>query len=187
VETSDQLGRVRPYGHYFHHAANGTLPAVSWIVPYKENSEHPPQSIRTGQAWVTRVVNAVMRGPEEQWLRTAIFVVWDDWGGFYDHVEPPVVDQGGWGIRVPAFVISPWVDRGLDVDHQRLSFDAYLKLIEDRFLGGRRLDGRNQGWPDLRPTVREEVSILGDLSMEFDFAQEPIPPLILNPDPWGAG
>jgi phospholipase C len=187
VEASKQLGRVRPYGHYFRHAAAGTLPSVSWIVPYKENSEHPPQSIRTGQAWVTRVVNAVMQGPEEQWLRTAIFVVWDDWGGFYDHVEPPVVDQGGWGIRVPAFVISPWVDRDLDVDHQRLSFEAYLKLIEDRFLGGRRLDGRNQGWPDLRPTVREEVSILGDLSTEFDFAQEPIPPLILNPDPWGAG
>jgi phospholipase C len=187
VDASGQLDGVKRYGHFFRSAAAGTLPSVSWIVPYKENSEHPPQSVRTGQAWVTRVVNAVMEGPQEEWLRTAIFVVWDDWGGFYDHVEPPVVDEGGWGLRVPAFVISPWVDRDLDVDHQWLSFDAYLKLIEDRFLGGRRLDGRNQGWPDLRPTIREEVSILGDLSKEFDFAQEPIPPLILDPQPWGDG
>jgi phospholipase C len=109
VDASGQLDGVKRYGHFFRSAAAGTLPSVSWIVPYKENSEHPPQSVRTGQAWVTRVVNAVMEGPQEEWLRTAIFVVWDDWGGFYDHVEPPVVDEGGWGLRVPAFVISPWV------------------------------------------------------------------------------
>jgi len=187
VEASGQLGNVRPYGAFFRAAAEGTLPSVSWIVPYKENSEHPPQSVRPGQAWVTEVVNAIMQGPEEQWMRTAIFVTWDDWGGFFDHVAPPVVDEGGWGMRVPAFVISPWVARDLDIDHQLLSFEAYLKLIEDRFLGGRRLDGMNQGWPDLRPTVREEVGILGDLSTEFDFSQEPIPPLVLEPDPWADG
>jgi phospholipase C len=185
VEASGQLGNIQTYPSFFDAAGSGDLPNVSWIAPYKENSEHPPQSIRDGQAWVTRVVNAIMEGPREQWSRTAIFVVWDDWGGFYDHVEPPVVDEGGWGIRVPAFVISPWVKRDLDVDHQTLSFDAYLKLIEDRFLGGRRLDGENQGWPDRRPTIREELDILGDLRKEFDFSQEPIPPLILEPRPGG--
>jgi phospholipase C len=187
VEASGQLENIRPYGTFFRAAARGELPNVSWIVPYKENSEHPPQPIRPGQAWVTKVVNAIMQGPEDQWMHTAIFVVWDDWGGFFDHVVPPEVDASGWGIRVPAFVISPWVDRDLDIDHQLLSFDAYLKLIEDRFLGGRRLDGMNQGWPDLRPTVREEVGILGDLSAEFDFSQDPIPPLVLEPNPWADG
>jgi phospholipase C len=156
---------------------------VSWIVPPKIPSEHPPHSIRPGQAWVTKLVNAIMQGPRRQWLHTAIFVLWDDWGGFYDHVPPPVVDRGGYGIRVPAFVISPWVRRDKDIDHQTLSFDAYLKLIEDRFLGGQRLDPKTDGWWDPRPTVREEVSILGDLRKEFDFSQVPIPPLVLEPRP----
>jgi len=72
-----------------------------------------------GQAWVTKVINAIMQGPREQWLHTAIFVVWDDWGGFYDHVPPVRIDPYGYGIRVPAFVVSPWVKRDLDVDHRR--------------------------------------------------------------------
>jgi phospholipase C len=183
VHETDQLDRIQPYREYYRAARDGTLPSVSWIVPYKEVSEHPPNSVENGQAWVTRIVNAIMEGPEEQWLRTAIFVVWDDWGGFYDHVEPPVVDVGGWGIRVPAFMISPWARSGM-IDHQRLSFDAYLKLIEDRFMGGQRLDPETDGWWDPRPTVREEVKILGDLAKEFDFSQEPIPPLILDPWPF---
>ena len=183
VEKTGQLDRIQTYREYHKAARTGTLPSVSWIVPYKETSEHPPNSVEVGQAWVTNVVNAIMEGPEEQWLRTAIFVVWDDWGGFYDHVKPPVVDKGGWGIRVPAFMISPWAKQGL-IDHQTLSFDAYLKLIEDRFMQGARLDPKTDGWWDPRPTVREEVKILGDLSEEFDFAQDPLPPMILDPWPF---
>jgi phospholipase C len=82
-------------------------------------------------------------------------------------------------------LISPWADRDLDVDHQTLSYDAYLKLIEDRFLGGQRLDPQTDGWWDPRPTIREEVAILGDLAKEFDFTQRPIPPLILDARPSG--
>jgi phospholipase C len=130
---------------------------------------------------VTDLVNALMRS--ELWYDTAIFLTWDDWGGFYDHVEPPRVDEGGYGLRVPAILISPWADRDLDIDHQILSFDAYLTLIEDRFLGGARLDPATDGRPDPRPTVREEVDILGDLALEFDFSQVPIAPLILEPFP----
>ena len=74
-----------------------------------------------------------MSGPD--WDSTAIFVAWDDWGGFYDHVQPPNVDANGYGIRVPGLVISPYAKQGY-VDHQTLSFDAYLKFIEDDFLGG---------------------------------------------------
>jgi phospholipase C len=182
IEATDQYDRIQPYGRYFGAAADGTLPSVSWVVPIAgPRSEHPPHDLRKGQAWVTRVVNAAMQGPD--WERTAIFVVWDDWGGFYDHVPPIRIDEAGYGIRVPAFVISPWVDRDVPVDHQTLSFDAYLKLIEDRFLGGQRLDGENMGWPDPRPTVREEVAVLGDLAGAFDFAQDPLPPLILDPTP----
>jgi phospholipase C len=181
VAATGQLDNVRPNTEFFGAAKAGNLPSVSWVMPTTDIGEHPPDSIAAGQAWVTKVVNSVMQGPRAQWLHTAIFVTWDDWGGFYDHVKPPVVDQNGWGLRVPSLLISPWAKQG--IDHQLLSFDAYLKLIEDRFLTSQRIDPKTDGWPDPRPTVREDVPILGDLAKDFDFTQKPIPPLVLDPCP----
>jgi phospholipase C len=154
-------------------------------MPSGRNSEHPGNDapLSRGQAHVTRLVNAIMRS--SLWESTAIFITWDDWGGFYDHVVPPRVDENGYGIRVPGLLISPWAIGGT-IDSQTLSFDAYLKFIEDLYLDGQRLDPATDGRPDSRPTVREEVSILGDLHEEFDFDQEPIPPLILDPTPGGS-
>jgi phospholipase C len=129
---------------------------------------------------VTSLVNAVMRSPD--WDSTAIFLTWDDWGGFYDHVSPPAVDENGYGLRVPAMVISPYAKRGY-IDHQTLSFDAYDKFIEDDFLGGQRIDPRSDGRPDPRPDVRENATILGNLVDDFDFSQSPRPPLILPVHP----
>jgi phospholipase C len=117
-----------------------------------------------------------MQGPE--WNSTAIFLSWDDWGGFYDHVRPPQVDELGYGIRVPGLVISPYAKQGL-VDHQILNFDSYLKFIEDDFLDGERLDPKTDGRPDPRPSVREAEPILGDLRQDFDFSQEPRAPILL--------
>jgi phospholipase C len=179
VAQDRQLGNIRPDEDYFTSAANGSLPSVSWVMSGAGSSEHPPSSIRTGQAWVTSVVNAAMKGPD--WDNTAIWLTWDDWGGFYDGVDPPSVDRNGYGIRVPGILISPWARAGT-IDHQVLSFDAYLKFIEDRFLGGQRIN-RSDGRPDSRPTVRENVPLLGNLSKEFDFTQSPLPPLILDPTP----
>ncbi|MGQ0670736.1 MAG: alkaline phosphatase family protein [Actinomycetota bacterium] len=182
VRQNHQLRNIKPHDDYFDAAASGTLPSVSWVMPYSGVGEHPRsgEPISAGQAWVTKLINAAMEGPD--WDSTAIFLTWDDWGGFYDHVKPPRVDENGYGIRVPGLLISPWAKAGT-IDHQILSFDAYLKLIEDLFLGGWRLDPKTDGRPDSRPTVREEVEILGDLLLEFDFDQEPIPPLILDPYP----
>jgi phospholipase C len=129
---------------------------------------------------VTQLIKAAMQGPD--WERTEIFLTWDDWGGFYDHVAPPRVDANGYGIRVPGLLISPWARAGT-IDSQTLSFDAYLKLIEDLFLQRERLDPRTLSRPDSRPTVREEVGILGNLLRDFDFTQEPLPPVILDPVP----
>ncbi len=181
VETNGQLGNIQSNENYFASAKAGTLPSVSWVMPTENLSEHPPDNIADGQAWVTKVINAAMNGPD--WLHTAIFLTWDDWGGFYDHVKPVPVDRNGYGLRVPGILISPWAKHG--IDHQTLSFDAYLKFVEDRFLGGARIDPATDGWPDSRPTVREDVPILGDLAKEFDFTQAPIPPLILPPYPKG--
>ncbi|MBX6342531.1 MAG: alkaline phosphatase family protein, partial [Thermomicrobiaceae bacterium] len=176
VREDGDLGNVQDLSKFFAAARSGTLPAVAWIVPSGKHSEHPPALVSDGQAYVTSLINAVMRGPD--WPSTAIFVAWDDWGGFYDHVVPPKVDQNGYGLRVPGLVISPYARRGY-VDHQTLSFDAYLKFIEDDFLAGQRLDPRTDGRPDPRPTVREAVPALGDLARDFDFSQPPRPPLLL--------
>lgn len=179
VRENDQLGNIQLTERYFEAAANGTLPAVSWIIPNNAVSEHPKSSVHAGEAYVTSLVNAAMQGPD--WESTAIFISWDDWGGFYDHVVPPVVDINGYGIRVPGLMISPYAKRGY-IDHQTLSFDAYLKLIEDIFLNGQRINPRNIDRPDPRPTVRESLRELGNLLYEFDFTQPPRPPFILPVD-----
>jgi phospholipase C len=100
----------------------------------------------------------------------------------YDNVMPPTADSLGYGIRVPGLVISPYARRGL-IDSQTLSPDAYLRFIEDDFLGGARLDPATDGRPDSRPDVRENLSLLGNLTKDFDFSQAPLPPLILDPCP----
>jgi len=180
VQQDHQLGNIRPTSQFLAQARRGTLPAVSWITPSQRDSEHPPASLHQGQAWVTGLVNAVMRGPD--WPSTAIFVSWDDWGGFYDHVVPPAVDGNGYGLRVPGLVISPYAKRGY-VDHQILSHDAYLKFIEDVFLGRARLDPATDGRPDPRPDVREDEPRLGTLTRDFDFNQKPRAPVLLSLDP----
>ncbi len=180
VRENGQLGNIQTLDRLFADAKNGTLPAVSWVTPNGEVSEHPPALVSAGQAYVTGLIDAIMMGPN--WNSTAIFLAWDDWGGFYDHVVPPSVDENGYGLRVPALVISPYAKRGY-IDHQTLSFDAYLKFIEDDFLGGQRIDPANDGRPDRRPAVRENAAILGDLTEDFDFHQEPRPALILPTNP----
>ena len=180
LHETGQQDHILDYGNFERAAARGTLPSVSWIVPGDGVSEHPQSSrgVAAGMAHVTRLVNAVMRGPD--WDSSAIFITWDDWGGFYDHVNPPLADENGYGLRVPGLLVSPYARRGY-IDHQTLTFDAYLKLIEDRFLGGQRLDPATDGRPDSRPLVRETLSILGDLALAFDFDRPPRPPMILDP------
>jgi phospholipase C len=180
VHQDGQTSNIQDVSSFFAAAKAGNLPAVSWIAPDNRHSEHPPQRISAGQAWVTGLINAVMTGPD--WQSSAIFLAWDDWGGFYDHVVPPRVDANGYGLRVPGIVISPYAKRGY-VDHQVLSFDAYLKFIEDDFLGGARLDPKLDGRPDPRPTVREDSASLGNLLSDFDFSQPPRAPLVLPANP----
>jgi phospholipase C len=176
VKQDGQVDNVQTVDKFFSAAKNGTLPAVAWVVPNGAVSEHPPAKVSVGQAYVTSLINAVMQGPD--WSSSAIFLTWDDWGGFYDHVAPPVVDQNGYGLRVPGLVISPYARQG-HIDHQNLSFDAYLKFIEDLYLGGQRLDPKTDGRPDPRLTVRETVPQLGDLLQDFDFNQPPRTTLVL--------
>jgi phospholipase C len=180
VHQDNQLGNIQTLSHFFADAKKGTLPKVSWINPSAKNSEHPAGLISVGQTYVTGLIDAIMHSPD--WNSTAIFLAWDDWGGFYDHVVPPKVDQNGYGLRVPALVIGPYAKKGY-IDHQTLSFDAYLKFIEDDFLGGQRLDPKTDGRPDPRPDVRENEKILGNLVKDFDVQQKPRPPVLLSTHP----
>lgn len=176
VKQNGQLDNITDVTNFYKDAMNGTLPAVSWITPNGSNSEHPPARLSDGQAWTASLIDAVMQSPD--WESTAILLSWDDWGGFYDHVAPPHVDQNGYGLRVPGILISPYAKQGY-IDHQALSHDAYLKFIEDIFLNQQRIDPKTDGRPDPRPDVRENISTLGDLLSEFDFAQKPREPMIL--------
>ena len=175
----------------------GNLPAVSWLIPDQPVSEHPPADITEDMQYVTAIVNGVMQNPV--WQSTVIFLAWDDWGGFLDHVVPPVSDfansaRVGYGIRVPGTIISPWAKAGT-IDHQIVSFDAYLKFIEDLFLGSQRIGGFGGVRPDPRPVVRESLTSVteptgtgftgqpapvGDLLNDFNFSQTPLKPLILH-------
>ena len=142
-------------------ALAGRLPAVSWLTPPIQLSDHPPGSVCEGENWTVRAIDAVMRGP--QWKSTAIVLVWDDFGGFYDHVPPPHTDVYGLGPRVPAIVISPWARRGF-VYSSTLEFSSMLRLVE-----------RIHGLAALAP--RDHVA--GDMLEAFDFTRKPRPRLVL--------
>ena len=174
--------------------AGGALPQVSWIIPAQSYSEHGPAGVTAGMEYVTSLVNAVMQSP--YWHDTAIFVTWDDWGGFYDHVQPPLVDLAadgstpeGFGLRVPGLMISAYAKPGT-IDQAVLSFDAYATLFEDLFMQSARMDPAALGEPDSRPTIRDALTSvtlpnghvvpIGRLIDEFDFSQAPLPPLILS-------
>ncbi len=183
VRKADQLDHIAPYSDFKTGIVTGDIPAVSWVIPAAHVSEHPGKgSMRPGYVYVTKLINSIAQSPA--WENTAVFLTWDDWGGLYDHVEPPRVDRLGLGIRVPAIVLGPYAKQGV-VQHDVLSFDSYLRFIEDVFLGGSRLDPDTMSRPDSRGNVREEETALGDLTTAFDFTQPPRDPsaLILPTSP----
>lgn len=143
----------------------GNLSAVTWIAPGGVYSDHPPDALQPGQNYVASIVNAVMNS--SFWSSTAIFVTWDDWGGFYDHVLPPQIDGLGLGPRVPLLVISPYARAGY-ISHQQGEFSSFPKFIEENF-----------NLPSLGQ--RDSLSETGDLMDYFDFNQTPLPPLVLKP------
>jgi phospholipase C len=156
--------KVQPPRAFLDDIERGRLPAVSWLVPPQEYNDHPDdgqKSVCAGENWTVQQVNAVMES--EFWPHTAIVIVWDDFGGFYDHQVPPHVDIMGMGHRTPALIISPWTRRGDNrnggsIDHTTYEFASVLAFIEETF-----------GLPAL--TVRDRRA--DPLSGAFDFESEP--------------
>ena len=149
------------YTQFATDAANGNLPQISWLVPDGPESDHPPSSVCQGENWTVQQINAVMNGPD--WNSTVIFLTWDDFGGFYDHVPPPGIDQFGLGPRVPMIVISPYAKHGY-VSQVQYEFASVLKQIEE--------------WFEL-PNLGTRDAIANDFSDAFDFTQTPATPVVL--------
>ncbi len=131
-----------PETNIFTDIQNGTLPSVSWVIPDDENSDHIDDTkVDNGPSWVASVVNGV--GQSQYWNSSVIVVLWDDWGGFYDHTVPFLRDNmGGLGFRVPCMIISPYAvagsgSRGGYVSHTQYEFGSILKYIENNWSLGR--------------------------------------------------
>lgn len=153
---------------YFRDLQEGTLPEVSWLIPNFIDSEHPPESVAPvaqGMWYVTKLVNALMESPS--WKDSVIFLTWDDYGGFYDHVPPPTVDAFGYGPRVPTIVISPYAKPG-HISHHIYDFTSMLKFIEER-------------WSLQHLTARDGRA--NNMADCFDFEQKPNAPLIIPVPP----
>jgi phospholipase C len=141
-------------------AAAGKLAGMSWVIPDWLYSDHPAASSDMGPSWVSSVVNAI--GKSKDWNSTAIIIVWDDWGGWYDNVKPPQHDFRGNGIRVGCLIISPYARKGY-VSHTVYEFGSILKFVEQAF-DLKPLGATNLGYTDTRAT---------SLVDSFDFTQKP--------------
>jgi phospholipase C len=151
---------VVPDTQFVDDALQGRLPAVSWLVT-GAGSEHPPLSTCVGENWTVRQINAVMQGPD--WNSTVVFLTWDDFGGFYDHVPPPP-GKAELGPRVPLIIISPYARRGY-ISHTTYEFSSFLTFAERAF--------------NLAPLTDRDAGA-NDMLDSFDFEQNPTTPLILE-------
>jgi len=143
-------------------AAKGNLPAVSWVVPQFEYSDHPGNSMCEGENWSVRLMNALQQSKD--WNSTLVVLTWDDFGGFYDHVAPPHLDLYGLGPRVPAIIVSPWAKSGY-VESRTLEFASVLTTVQRLF--------------DLPPLTGRNARS-SDVFDALDFTQKPLKPLILG-------
>lgn len=153
---------VLPYTQFATDAAAGNLPAVSWVVQPGDQSDHPPASSCAGENFTVGQLNALMQGPE--WDSTAVYLTWDDFGGFYDPVPPPVIDYYGFGPRIPLLIISPYAKPAY-ISHTQYELSSILKTIEERFS---------------LPSLNGRDIAANDTLDSFDFSQKPLSPLVLE-------
>lgn len=147
---------IDPQTQFFKDVKSKNLRPVSWITPTCENSDHAGCNANTGPAWVASIVNAI--GNSSYWKASAIFIVWDDYGGWYDHVPPKKLDYDGLGFRVPMLVVSPYAKTAY-VSHKDYELSSIVRFVEDRF-----------GLATLADSDKRALSPEGDC---FDFSQAP--------------
>ncbi len=155
-DTPDWPAHVVVTEQFFTDASNGTLPSVSWISTPSPVSEHTPASVCEGENWTVQLLQALASGPS--WADSVMFITWDDFGGFYDHVAPTQIDTWGLGFRVPFLVVSPFAKPAY-IDHAQAEFSSVLKFIETDFNV---------------PNLTDRDMNTSDLTQFFDFNQSPI-------------
>lgn len=160
LDDPELSSHIVDLNEYYKDLENGTLPAVAYIAPAGA-SEHPPGSIRSGQKFVKALIQALMRSTS--WDSSAFMVMYDDWGGWYDHVVPPQVDEFGYGMRVPAFMVSAYAKRG-HIESTVLDFTSVMKFIEENW--------------DLEPLAERDANANNFLTA-FDFTQAPREPVFI--------
>lgn len=165
MKNPSRLSNLAPNDQFLKDLANGNLAKVVWVIPQEDESDHPSADVKVGQKYLVSLINAIME--TKFWSSTAIFVTWDDYGGWYDHVPPPQVDAFGLGFRVPCLIISPYAKEGF-IDHTQSEFTSILKFIETVH--------------ELPPLTRRDA-MASNMLEAFDFSQPPIAPLIL-PGPY---
>jgi phospholipase C len=156
-DSSEWKSHIVPTEQFVTDAEAGDLPQVSWISTPSDVSEHTPHSVCEGENWTVSLVQALAAGPE--WADSAMFITWDDFGGFYDHVPPQQIDEYGLGFRVPLLVVSPWAKTGF-IDHTQGEFSSVLRFIEEDFNVS-------------SLTARDQQGNTTDLTQFFDFSQKP--------------
>ena len=160
IDDPKLASHIVDLNQYFVDLENGTLPEVAYIAP-SGASEHPPGSIRSGQKFVKSLIQALMRS--DSWDSSAFLLLYDDWGGWYDHVAPPQVDKNGYGMRVPALLISSYARRG-HIDSTLLDFTSVLKFIEENW--------------DIKPLAARDAKAKSFMSA-FDFSMSPREPAFI--------
>jgi phospholipase C len=149
---------ITPQTQFFDDLSNGKLANVTWITPVCGTSDHVNCGGKLGPQWVSTLVNAI--GASKFWDTSAVFVMWDDWGGLYDHVPPPYKDYDGLGFRVPLIMISPYAKDGA-VTHKEYETGSILRFVEDQYgLGQLAASDKRANDPALDPAA-------------FDFSQKP--------------
>jgi phospholipase C len=161
IDNKTLSSHIVDLSQYYIDLHNGNLPAVSYIVP-SGDSEHPPSSLLSGQLFVKSLIQELQRSTA--WNSSAFLLAYDDWGGWYDHVNPPQVDANGYGMRVPAILVSAYAKKG-NIDHTQLDFTSILKFIENNW--------------GIAPLADRDAKA-NDILSAFDFTQKPRQPEILS-------
>ena len=169
---------ISPQTQFFTDIKQGKFRTVTWIVPTCKNSDHAGCYSDTGPSWVSALVNAI--GKSGFWSTTAIFIFWDDYGGWYDPEPPAYVDYDGLGFRLPLLIISPYAKRG-HVSHVQYEHGSILKFVEDQFGLGRlaasdtRANSPENDCFDFSQPPRKFVPIKAPYNLNY-FMRQPLDP-----------
>ena len=156
IDDPELASHIVDLSEYYDDLKNGTLPSVAYLVP-SGPSEHPPSNILSGQRFVRTLIQSLMQ--VDYWKDSAFVWAYDDWGGWYDHVPPPQVDEQGYGFRVPALLVSAFAKTGF-IDHTQLDYTSVLKFIEEN-------------WNV--PPLADRDAKANSISTAFNFQQSPRP------------